>query len=121
MVLKRIKQITLCLTREILAGTNQRHEQDERLQKADLILLMISPDFIASDYHYGIEMHNALEKHDGGNVWVIPIILRPTALVEKTRFGKLQMLPPNGMPVTTHENRDAAFVTVVKGISNQWC
>ena len=78
MALKRLGQITLRLNREILAGTDWSQVQDARFQMADLILLLVSPDFIASDYHYGIEMRHALEKHEAGNVWVIPIILRPT-------------------------------------------
>lgn len=94
MALKRLNQITLRLTRDILAGTNWSHKQDERFQKADLILLLVSPDFIASDYHFGVEMHNALEKHHAGNVWVIPILLRPT-LWEQTPLGTLSVLPKN--------------------------
>ncbi len=116
-VLKRLELITLRLTRQISAGTNWRYEQDKRLQTADLILLLVSPDFIHSDYHYGIEMRHALEKHNAGNVWVLPIILRPTPMWEATPFGKLQALPKNGMAITMHANLDAAFVEVVKEIS----
>ncbi len=116
MTLKRLRQITLRLNREILAGTDWSHIQDERFQMADLILLLVSPDFIASDYHYGIEMHHALEKHEAGNVWVIPIILRPT-LWSNTPLGRLRVLPNKGKAVTEWANRDAAFVDVVKGIS----
>jgi ribosomal protein L40E len=117
MSLKRLGKITLRLNREILAGTNWSHVEDGRFQAADLILLLISPDFIHSDYHYGIEMHHALEKHEAENVWVIPIILRPTALWEKTPIGKLQALPRDGIAITTRRNRETAFVDVVKEIS----
>lgn len=117
MALKRLKQITLRLTRNILAGTDWKYEQDERLQMADLILLLVSPDFIASDYHFGVEMHNVLEKYQAGNVWVIPILLRPTALWDRTPFGKLSVLPKDGTPITEHANRDAALVAIVKEIS----
>ena len=117
MILKRLGQITLRLNREILAGTDWKHVQDERFQMADLILLLVSPDFIASDYHYGIEMHHALEKHEAGNVWVTPVILRPTHMWQETLLGKLQALPKNGKSITEQRNYDAAFATVVKGIS----
>jgi hypothetical protein len=116
MTLKRLGQITLRLNREILAGTDWSHVQDARFQMADLILLLVSPDFIASDYHYGIEMRHALEKHDAGNVLVIPIILRPT-LWSNTPLGKLRVLPSKGKAVTEWANRDAALVDVIKGIS----
>lgn len=117
MTLKRLSQITLRLTRDIMAGADWSHERDERLQMADLILLLVSPDFIASDYHFGIEMHNALEKHHAGNVLVVPILLRPTALWDETPFGKLLVLPKDRTPITTYADRDAVLVTVVKEIS----
>jgi hypothetical protein len=116
--LKRLEQITLRLNREILAGTNWRHVEDRRFQAADLILLLISPDFIHSDYHYGIEMHHALEKHKAGNVWVIPLILRPTTLWERTPIGELQALPKDGKAITERRNRETAFVDIVKEISD---
>jgi hypothetical protein len=115
--LKRLGQITLRLNREILAGTNWSHVEDGRFQAADVILLLISPDFFLSDYHYGIEMYHALEKHAAENVWVIPIILRPTALWEKTPIGKLQVLPRDRKAITTRSDRETAFVDVVKEIS----
>ncbi len=62
-------------------------------------------------------MHHALEKHEAGNVWVIPIILRPTALWEKTPIGGLKALPRDGKAITERRNREAAFVDVVKEIS----
>jgi hypothetical protein len=117
MSLKRLGQITLRLNREILAGTNWSHVEDHRFQEADLILLLISPDFINSDYHYGIEMNHALEKHAAGNVWVIPLLLRPTALWEKTPLGGLQMLPKDGKAITQRRNREMAFVEIVKELS----
>ena len=117
-ILKRLKQITLRLNRELLAGSDWQHVQDARFQMADLILLLLSPDFIASDYHYGIEMHHVLEKHEAGNVWVIPILLRPTALWQKTPIGKLQVLPKDGKSITECTYRDAAFVDIIKEISD---
>jgi Pentapeptide repeats (8 copies) len=116
MVLKRLKQITLRLNREIPIGVNWKEVQDERFHLADLILLLISPDFIASDYHYGIEMHNALEKHKAGNVWVIPILLRPTPLWQQTPLGTLQVLPRNGKAITDHPKRDQVLADITREI-----
>lgn len=119
MVLKRLRKITLQLNREIIAGTDWKHVQDERFHMADLILLLISPDFIASTYHYGIEMHNALEKHKAGNVRVIPILLRPTPLWQETPLGTLQMLPKSGKAITEHTHRDIVLADVVKTIGEE--
>lgn len=116
MTLKRLGQTTLRLNREIIAGTDWSDIQDARFPMADLILHLVSPDFIASDYHSGREMHYILEKHEAEEIWVIPIILRPT-LWSNTPLGKLRVLPGNGKAVTEWTNRDAAFVTLVKGIS----
>jgi len=78
MSLKRLSKITLCLTGDILPGVDWRHEQNMRLQSADLILLLVSPNFLASDRHYQGEMPQALERHYAKNATVVPILLRPT-------------------------------------------
>src|SRR2546429_9970665 len=68
---------TLWCDREISAGTEWEKEIDSNLNTAQIILLLVSPDFIASDYCYSIEVKRALERHEHGEAKVIPIILRP--------------------------------------------
>src|SRR5437660_849909 len=75
--LQRQGFITLWHDRKIVAGTEWAHTIDDHLTNASIILLLISPDFMASDYCYDIEMKHALEQHYTNNVRVIPIILRP--------------------------------------------
>ena len=65
---------------------------------AQIILLLISSDFIASDYCYSIEMQRALERHEKGEARVIPIILRSIDW-KNSPFGKLQALPKDGTAV----------------------
>jgi len=101
--------------RRISAGMEKAGEIDAHLNTAAIILLLVSPDFIASDYCYGIEMKRAMERHERGEARVIPIILRPTDWRE-TPFDKLQALPTNDKPITKWSNRDDAFLDVVKGI-----
>jgi len=50
---------------------------DKHLNTAQIILLIVSPDFIVSDYCYGIELQKALQRHERGEACVIPTILRP--------------------------------------------
>lgn len=100
---------------DINAGKEWQKEIDEQLHRADIILLLISPDFIKSDYCYSKEMLTALERHHAGNACVIPIILRPVDW-KKMPFGKLQALPIDGKPITTWGNRDVAFLNVVQGV-----
>src|SRR5437764_11873292 len=62
--------------RQIVAGADWAHEMDTHLSTARVILLLISPDFLASDYCYSIELRRAMERHDTGEARVIPILLR---------------------------------------------
>jgi hypothetical protein len=88
---------------------------DEHLNTAQIILLLISPDFLASDYCYDIELTRAMERHAAGDASVIPVILREVDW-KSAPFGKLQALPKNAFPVTSWENRDQAFADVARGI-----
>src|SRR5215471_4694007 len=101
--------------RQLVAGTDWAQEIDAHLRSASIILLLISPSFIASDYCYGIEMNLALERHQAGQARVIPIILRPTDL-KGAPFAALQFLPAQGKAITTWKNRDEAFLDVTRGI-----
>jgi TIR domain/Domain of unknown function (DUF4384) len=114
-LLKREGELRTWHDRRIGAGREWQGEIDSRLESADLILLLISPDFIASDYCFDREMTLALERHAAGEARVIPIILRP-ADWQTARFARLQALPTGGEAITSWPDRDAAFVDVVRGI-----
>ncbi len=101
--------------RQVIPGTNRAEAIDEHLSEASLILLLVSSDFLASDYCYGIEVQRALARQNAREVRVIPILLRPVDW-QSTPFGKLQALPSNGKPVTSWPDRDEAFVDIAKGI-----
>ena len=97
------------------AGEDWNKKIVHYLEAADLILLMISADFIASDFCYGVELKRAMQRHDERNARVIPVIVRPCDW-EPSPFSKLQVLPPGGKPVTTWGDIDAAWTAVAKGI-----
>lgn len=101
--------------REMTAGTEWEGQIDRNLDAADVILLLISADFLASDYCYDKEMKRALERHAAGTARVIPVILRPCDW-HSAPFWKLQALPKDGKPVTTWGNRDEAFTDIARGI-----
>jgi hypothetical protein len=101
--------------REIRAGAEWASEIEAHLNSAHVILLLISPDFMASDYCYSIEMKRALERHNALEARVIPVILRPTDW-ERAPFGKLQALPTDRKPITRWSNRDEAFLQVAQDI-----
>jgi TIR domain len=114
-LLERKGLITSWYDCDIDAGKNWENEIAIHLNRADIILLLVSPDFIASDYCYNLEMMRALERHEAGEASIIPIILRPASWKE-TPFGKLQALPEGGKALTTWSNRDEAFLQVADGI-----
>jgi tetratricopeptide (TPR) repeat protein len=114
-LLKRQRVITAWHDRKIGAGKEWKNEIDEHLNTADIILLLVSSDFLASDYCYDVEVETAMKRHDDGEARVIPVILRPVDL-KGVRFGKLQALPKDARPVTDWPNRDQAFLNVAEGI-----
>jgi TIR domain len=98
-------------------GTDWSREIDKHLESASIILLLVSPDFLASDYCYDIEMKRAMERHDRGEARVIPIFLRPCDWTGAP-FGKLQGLPTDAKPITSSRwsSHDEAFTIVARGI-----
>ncbi|HIK43642.1 MAG TPA: AAA-like domain-containing protein, partial [Leptolyngbyaceae cyanobacterium M65_K2018_010] len=101
--------------RQITPGSEWAGQIDQHLEQAQIILLLISADFLASNYCYDIELKRAMERHHQGETVVIPVILRPVDW-QGASFSQLQALPKNAKPVTTWENRDEAFTDIAKGI-----
>jgi len=109
------KVITSWHDRKIVAGTTWSGEIKSQVDSADIILLLISPDFIASSYCREIEIPQAMERHETGEAYVIPVILRPFDWWDAP-FAKLQAYPKDAKPVTSWANQDEAFVSVTQGI-----
>ncbi len=114
--LERLGLIQLWYDLEVAPGGSWNLALDKHLNEADLILLMVSPDFLASDYCYSKEMRYALERHAKGEARVIPILLRPVHW-QDAPFSSLQVLPTDHQPVTRHADRDGAFKDIVESIS----
>jgi hypothetical protein len=114
-ILKRQGIIETFHDRRILAGDEVDSSISSELERADIILLLVSADFLASNYCYDIEMTRALERHTRGEARVIPVILRPCEWRE-TLFGKLLATPNDGKPITTFPNLDDAFLQVTQAI-----
>ncbi len=112
---KRQHLLSTWSDREIKAGEEWKTAIDTNLQQAHIVLCLVSPDFLASDYCYEKEMQQALERHKQGTARVIPILVRPTYW-ENTPLSELQMLPSDAMAVVLWPHTDAAWVDVVSGI-----
>jgi hypothetical protein len=100
---------------DISPQTEQKQNSDKHLNTAQIILLLVSPDFMASDFCYSLKMKQAIERHKRGKTRVIPIIVRPTVWKD-TPFEMLQTLPTDAKPVTMWSDRDAAFLTITSSI-----
>ena len=99
--------------RKISGGTEWKGRIDERLDTAQVILLLVSADFIHPDYCYDVELMRAMERHEAGEARVIPIIVRPCDW-HSAPFGKLQAFPKDGKPVTKWKPQDDAYVDIAR-------
>ena len=110
--MKREGLITDWYAGNTAAGVEEKEEAKAHLDSARIILMLVSPDFLASDYHYDVEMKRALERHKAGEVRVIPIMLKPTEGWDKTDFKGLLSLPRDGNPVSKWPDKDDAFAKI---------
>jgi internalin A len=118
-LMQRQRVIDIWHDRRIPPGDEWEKQIDEELEHADLILLLISADFLASDYCYDIEVERAMARHRAGEARVIPIIVRDVAW-GKAPFAKCQALPKEAKAVTLWgdgvHGRDSAWRNVAEGI-----
>jgi hypothetical protein len=113
--LEKENLVEIWVDQEILAGGDWNKEIAERLAEADIVLILVSIDFINSKYCYDIELEKALVREAEGDVKVIPVILR-SCLWHKSPLGRLKALPTDGKAVTTWSDIDDALTVVASGI-----
>ena len=113
-ILRRSGQATTWSDAQIQGGTNWQKEVEKHLNTAQIILLLISPDFLASEQCFRTTKR-AIERYQAGEAQVIPILLRPTFL-EGTPISELKPLPTNGVPLEYWSDRDQAFTNIARGI-----
>jgi len=114
-LLRRQGLVSLWHDRLITAGTDWTKSIDTHLETASIILLLVSADFLASDYCYSIEMKHALERHAAGEARVVPILVRPVDWADAP-FAHLQVLPTDAKPIASWRSKDRALADIVAGI-----
>lgn len=114
-MLKRQGVIKTWHDRRIGAGQELDREIDSHLSESEIVLLLVSPDFIASEYCYEREMARAMRRHEAGEAIVIPVILRACDWREAP-FGGLMATPTDGRPVTQWPDRDQAMLEVAQAV-----
>lgn len=116
-ILKRNSIVETWHDRKIIPGEEWDKKIKDELETAQIILLLVSVDFLSSNYCYDIEIKRAVERHDKGEAVLIPIMLRKCDWNE-TSFSKIQALPKNAKPVKNFEDEDEAFYSIVEGIKS---
>ena len=114
-ILERRNLIAPWHDRRIVAGEEWEGEIDANLERADIILLLVSADFIASNYCWNKEFKRALERHEAGEATVVPVIVRDVNW-HGGPFAKLQALPKDARAVMEWPSQDAAWRNVSEGI-----
>jgi internalin A len=107
-LLQRLGVLKVWHDRRIDPGRDWSAAIDRHAEEADVVLLLVSADFLASDYCYEVEMKQALARHNRGELKVVPVIVRDVNWASAP-FAKLQVLPRNGVPVASFPDRDAAW------------
>ncbi|MBX3086301.1 MAG: toll/interleukin-1 receptor domain-containing protein [Anaerolineae bacterium] len=103
--------------RKIEPGDSWATEISSQLDAADLILLLVSADFLASEYCFGVEVERAMSRLKRGEVKVIPILLKP-CLWEESRFSELQILPRDAKPISSWASLDDALKNIATEIKS---
>ena len=102
---------------QIQPGAMADQEIYRHLTGARILLLLISPDFLADDYCYNKVMRAALERHGRGEAITIPVIVRPAIWQDVRILKHIQVLPRDGQPISGQSDPDSAFCEVAKEIS----
>lgn len=101
--------------RRIPPGDELDSSISAELERADVILFLLSTDFLSSRYCLDVELKRALERAERGEAKVIPVVLRPCEWQESA-LGKFMALPKDGKPVTKFADLDDVFLEIAKGL-----
>jgi len=113
--LKRTLPLDIWSDNMIAGGQDWNEEIFSKLRGSQIILLLVSPDFIASEFSYEKEMKEALIMHDHKQALVVPVMLR-VVKEEGHPFTKIQTLPSAPRFISEWPDRDAAFTNVIAGL-----
>ena len=116
--LERQKIVATWSDEQIRPGEELDNAIQKELERADIILLLVSPDFLASTYCREVETVKALEQRKTQGTITIPVILRPCDW-QRAPFGRLKALPKDGKPVVQYPSRDAAFLEIAKALGDE--
>lgn len=117
--LQRAGKVDIWDNYDIEAGKNWDSEVKEKLANSDLILLLLSPDALDSEYFYEVEAPIALARHQEGDAIAVGVLLRPCSFRHTPfEFGKYELVPKKGYPITDSRwhNADEAYLTIFEAV-----
>jgi hypothetical protein len=117
-VLVRAGLIETWSFRRVVAGQHWEDEIDAALERADVVLFLVSSDFMASEYCWNVEVRKALERERRGEAVVVPVILRSCDW-KVANFAHLQALPRDAKPIASWKPRDQGWTSVVEGVRDR--
>ena len=115
-MLKRSGLVSMWHDAFIPPGGNIDTSVQSKLQSSNVIVLLVSSDFLDSFWCYDIELDNALDRRARGEAAVIPVILRPCNWPE-TPLKNIRVLPREARPISLWEDRDSAWLDVVEQLT----
>jgi len=115
--LRQQKKIEEWYDRNIEPGGNWNQEISEQIDSADLIFFLLSADFLASDYCFGVEVEQAFNRLKNKALRIVPVLVKP-CLWDQSRFSELQIIPRDAKPITSAASADDAFFMVAEEIKN---
>ncbi len=113
--LKRNKKISIWEDRQLIAGQSWESELFNKLEESELVLMILSNDYIASEFCYTKEFKKVLDSHNKKTKICIPIIAKYCSWKD-LEFGSIQALPKDGKPINTYANEDLAWHEIVEAI-----
>lgn len=119
-ILERRGLIQVWYDRKIVPGQAWAPAIEDALDRAELVLLLLSKDFMESEFIFSVELKKAMARQQAHACEVVPILVRDYNIdpedAEDLPFLKLQALPTDLKAVTSWSNRDEAWTNVAKGL-----
>lgn len=116
-VLERTGKIDIWDDRKLIVGSDFDKEILHQLEVADVVCLLVSRNFIRSEYIWSKEMKKAIQRHEEGTAKIAPIIISRVPNFNILPFANITALPTDAKPITTWEDPNAAWENVGYGIT----
>jgi hypothetical protein len=113
--LRRSGAIAIWHDRDLAPGEPLSRIEAE-IDRADIVLLLLSADYLASDDLHDREMMRAIRRHEGGEAKVVAVLLRPITIEQDAPFADLESFPSGRKAVASWPSRDEAWSDVVRGL-----